>query len=140
MRTVLLIEDEALYAGFLGALIGHECALLIASNLHDGVALLQHRKADVVLLDLSLPDSAKEQTLAAFKQSHPTIPIIIVSGTSDPRFIEQCILDNCYGYIVKGKTDTRQQIMHEIEEAIKYAGWNQVIFRAKEKIKTPTTP
>lgn len=133
MRTVLLVEDDPWQAVLVHRKIGRDVVLMHASTLADGVGLLRFKKADVVLLDLTLPDSVREETLARFKHSHPAIPIILITGQADPDFIERSILNNCYGVIVKDKTDAREQILTEIEGAIECAGDNQVLKRIKEE-------
>ncbi|MBX3607116.1 MAG: winged helix-turn-helix domain-containing protein [Piscinibacter sp.] len=85
---VLLVEDDAELRRTLRdalALEGYE--LLTAASLSEGLALLAHAAgvhggvapADLVLLDLGLPDGEGEALLAALRRRH-TLPLIVISA------------------------------------------------------------
>jgi len=54
-----------------------------AQTLADGLVSLAERAADVVLLDLNLPDSGGLETFRRVIEQYPQTPIIVISGTDD---------------------------------------------------------
>lgn len=77
-----------------------------ASDLRSGLALARRDTADVILLDLTLPDSHYLETLQEAFKSVPWIPIIVLSGHSECQTILTAVREGARDYLVKGKIDT----------------------------------
>ncbi|MGE5505097.1 MAG: PP2C family protein-serine/threonine phosphatase [Actinomycetota bacterium] len=58
---------------------------------------------DVLLLDLSLPDSGSADTLPRLQAAAPPLPIVIMTGLDDPRVAEKAIEMGAQDYLVKGE-------------------------------------
>lgn len=71
---------------------------------------------DVVLLDLSLPDSHGFATFGTIHARAPEIPIIILSGHSDVEMAVKAVRGGAQDYLVKGEVDSKQ-----LGRAIRYA-------------------
>jgi DNA-binding NarL/FixJ family response regulator len=56
---------------------------------------------DLVLLDLGLPDCAGGEGLARFRDARPDVPIVVVSGASDPDTIVESLDLGAMGFIPK---------------------------------------
>ncbi|MBW3584118.1 MAG: PAS domain S-box protein, partial [Euryarchaeota archaeon] len=84
--TVLCIEDDPaqvrLVEVYLEDFRPPGARLVSASRLATGIELAA--QADVVLLDLSLPDSSGYQTFARFRSACPYVPVVVLSGHPDP--------------------------------------------------------
>jgi sigma-B regulation protein RsbU (phosphoserine phosphatase) len=72
---------------------------------------------DVVLLDLSLPDSFGMETVTQMQKVAPRLPIVIMSGSNDPGFVAQALSCGVQDYLVKG-TDEGQAVARAIRYAI----------------------
>jgi len=117
---VLLIEDspsdaallqESLHRGGNGPFeITH------AERLAEGLELLRRGKFDVLLLDLSLPDSDKNETLLRAQAEAPQVPIVVMTGVDDEAFALEAMRHGIQDYLVKGDTGARQPA-----RAIRYA-------------------
>ncbi|GEM_PF-4561448 len=82
-----------------------------------GLDYLKRNKVDVILLDLSLPDSSENTTFEKVKSIALNIPIIILTGSSLQReSLRQC-LDSADGYLVKGEIDS-SSLISAIKQAI----------------------
>jgi serine phosphatase RsbU (regulator of sigma subunit) len=86
---VLVFEDspgdlELIKAHLAGA-VSVKFSVDHAPRLASGLEKLQRSTIDVVLLDLQLPDSAGVATLAAVHSAFPRLPIVVLTGTKDPR-------------------------------------------------------
>lgn len=90
--------------------------LWISSTLNKALEQLNHNKIDIVLLDLSLPDSSGFDGLKTIKQLHPNIPIVILTGLDDKKIATKAISLGAQDYIYKGDYSSSL-----IEKAILYA-------------------
>jgi len=73
-------------------------------------------KFDVALLDLSLPDSYGIQTLAQLQAADPDLPIVVLTGDTDPTVAELTLEVGAQDYLIKGEVGERV-----ITRAIRYA-------------------
>jgi signal transduction histidine kinase len=74
-------------------------------QLNDAISRLREERFDIVLLDLSLPDSQGQETLArAYGQAHDT-PIVILTGHSDESMALRTVHEGAQDYLVKGQVD-----------------------------------
>lgn len=72
----------------------------------------QNSEADLLLLDLMLPDSGGFTGLHYVRSQYPTIPVIVVSAITDEGTINHCVDFGASGYIPKSASieETRQAI------------------------------
>ncbi len=70
------------------------------------VNALRQDSYDVLLLDLSLPDSNGIQTVHAVRQHAGNVPLIVLTGHDDTRFALQTLEAGAQDYLIKGRFDT----------------------------------
>ncbi len=84
---VLLIEDNLAEARLLKEILKgnekKEFHLVNVSRLSEAISLLQQTNFDVILLDLTLPDSQGLQSLAPLLIKAPKLPIVVLTNTND---------------------------------------------------------
>lgn len=82
--TVLVIEDERADIAIVGECLADTSAgtaqIAYASSLAEGMQRMAGGDIDIVLLDLSLPDSEGRETLARLRQADPDIPVLVIAG------------------------------------------------------------
>lgn len=103
---VLLVEDDPgdahLVKRALTRMIKPRFIVTHVETLESGLhALSQGDGFDVVLLDLSLPDSFGMHTLMSMQQAAPRLPIVIMTGHDDPKFAEGMLEAGAQDYLVK---------------------------------------
>jgi len=109
---VLLIEDGAfatrlaqkMLADAKGSLFDTE--LKSVDRLSAGLKFIAKGGSDIVLLDLTLPDS---HGLATFKKVHthaPGLPIVVMSGSEDEELAIEAVKKGAQDYLVKGQVDS----------------------------------
>lgn len=76
----------------------------------------QGGKPDIVLLDLSLPDSFGLETLAHWLAVAPAVPVIVLTGSDDEALAIQAVREGAEDYLVKGRIDGALLV-----QAIRYA-------------------
>ena len=117
---VLLIEDNKEHAELLERLLGFseypKFTVTTATKLSAGLARLGKGTEDIVLLDLTLPDSDGVQTFRRVDAAAPTVPIVILSGISDVTMAIEMVQEGAQDYLVKGHVDT-----HLLLRSIQYA-------------------
>jgi signal transduction histidine kinase len=82
-----------------------EVELAHADRLSVGLAVLGHREFDVMLLDLSLPDSSGLTTFESAHAAAPGVPIVVLSGLDDEEVAVRAVHDGAQDYLVKGQVD-----------------------------------
>lgn len=111
--NVLLIEDNPDDVGIvedsLGS-AGFPLSLDWAETLQDGLTRLQQKPVDVVLLDLSLPDSQNVDTIRSVRHDAPRVPIVVLTGNDDRELILEALRTGARDYLIKGRVDSSQLV------------------------------
>lgn len=103
---VLLVEDFAADARLVSLALretpDQHFVITHAATLKDALAVLKNSTIDVVLLDLSLPDSAGVATVTRLRDGAPQVPVVVMTGNSDPAFAGRALEAGAQDYLVKG--------------------------------------
>ena len=116
---VLLVEDDAAFASFLGLALaaGTEPAVVQAvSDLMGALEQIRRASPDAVVLDLNLPDSAGLATLRAVLASAPQLPVVVLTGVADVDIARQALQLGAQDWLVKGQLDP-----DVVQRAVRYA-------------------
>lgn len=104
---ILLIEDNAGDARLIReSLFGVPNAafkLEHADRLEKGLAILAEGGVDLVLLDLSLPESWGINTLLRVQAQAPGVPIVVLTGLDDETIAITAVQQGAQDYLVKGE-------------------------------------
>jgi len=108
---VLLVEDNPADA----LLLKHTLAEAHAEHfdvthvelLAEAIRVLGSRPQDVILLDLSLPDSRGLQTVEQANAECPSVPIVVLTGLDDEATGVEAVRRGAQDYLVKGCSDGR---------------------------------
>jgi signal transduction histidine kinase len=119
---ILLVEDNPpdalLLKETLKGITGTKFELTHAKQLSEAVTHLGKTGFDVILLDLSLPDSFGLETVERASLMAPSLPIIVLTGLKDETIGIQAVHKGAQDYLVKGQTDKDlliRVINHSIE-------------------------
>jgi light-regulated signal transduction histidine kinase (bacteriophytochrome) len=128
---VLLIEDNSADARLLKTALlevdEQPFELEWATSLSQGLERFPQSSPDVVLLDLSLPDS---KGFGTFEKAHEKIsdtPIVLMTGLDNEELALEAIRHGAQDYLVKGQADSKM-----IAKVLRYAIERQQI---EEKLK-----
>jgi signal transduction histidine kinase len=106
---LLLVEDNPGDAGLLreslAELSGPAFDVSHAARLSEAVTRLRAAPFDVVLLDLSLPDSQGLDTVSAVHTEAPRTPIVVLTGLADEAVGFAAVRHGAQDYLVKGQAD-----------------------------------
>ncbi len=120
-HNVLLIEDNPGDARLIREMLAEEpdspFNLHFSERLAHGLDFLANEKPDLVLLDLSLPDSLGLETFAKVYEHSPAVPIIVLTGTDDKTVALKAVKGGAQDYLVKGKLD-RELLVRAMQYSI----------------------
>lgn len=89
-----------------------------ASRLSEAETELRKGRTDVVLLDLSLPDSSGLTGLIRLCREFPSLPIVVYTGLNDQEVALQALREGGQDFLVKGQTQPavlQRVLLHAIE-------------------------
>ena len=120
---ILLVEDNPGDARLLQELLRcttSRIRFLIrhVETLAEAVQCLRQRKFNVVLLDLSLPDSLGMETIGGIHAVAPKVPIVVLTGVDDEQMGTHAVRRGAQDYLIKGQVDGRlimRSILYSIE-------------------------
>ena len=103
-RSILIIDDDPLLRNICSAnLEASGFRVLEAGDAFEGMRLLESEEVNLVLMDLMLPGMdgiAATRRIRACEQ-HQMVPIVILTGNSDPETVKTCASAGAVGFIVK---------------------------------------
>ncbi|MDB9406340.1 hybrid sensor histidine kinase/response regulator [Microcystis aeruginosa CS-1036] len=102
---VLLIEDNLAEARLLKEILKgnekKEFHLVNVSRLSEAISLLKQTNFDVILLDLTLPDSQDLESLAPLLITAPKLPIVVLTNTNDDNLALAALRQGAQDYLIK---------------------------------------
>ena len=110
--SILLVEDSPSDAVLLQeSLSQHEVGgfqFTHAETWADAAARLSQQSFDVLLLDLSLPDSTGRDTFIRARAAAPHLPIVVLTGVADEAVGLEAVRHGIQDYLIKGHAYGRQ--------------------------------
>jgi two-component system, cell cycle sensor histidine kinase and response regulator CckA len=104
--NILLVEDNpedvVLIRQYLQS-AGARFGLRVAEQLSSAIDALGDHSFDVVLLDLSLPDSTGLETFARLHQAAGGVPVVVLTGVDDEGIGLRAVQAGAEDYLVKGQ-------------------------------------
>ena len=118
--SVLLVEDNPEHVQFLRQLLAtpdlSHFHLETVGSLAEAIEWLKTGSIDLILLDLSLPDSEGLETFLRVSEAAPDIALVVLSGTNDVAIAIETVQLGAQDYLVKGRVDN-----HLLLRAMHYA-------------------
>ncbi len=106
---IVLIEDSegdaVLVAEMLSDVPGDTFEINHFLRLGTGCDYLARHTPDCVLLDLSLPDTHGDSAVEELRRWAPEVPLVVLSGTRDPRLMVGALRSGAEDFLVKGSID-----------------------------------
>lgn len=119
---ILLIEDDAGDARLIREMLlgdggGSTYKLTICENLTEGIDYAQNDDFNLILLDLSLPDSAGLDTLFHLHKAVKDVAIVVLTGLNDMTMVGvEAMKQGAQDYLVKDDVDSKI-----LRRAVRYA-------------------
>jgi DNA-binding NarL/FixJ family response regulator len=146
MIRILIIDDHEMVREGLRAMLAAESDFEIvgeAASADSLEALVDTTRPDVVLLDARLPGISGPEACRRLLESHPDVPVIIVTTYSDEDLVDQCIKAGARGFVVKDieRFSLKQSIraVHRGEGIISPAVAGPLLERLRSRPAEPET-
>ncbi|HOX27640.1 MAG TPA: sigma-54 dependent transcriptional regulator [bacterium] len=102
MAKVLIVDDEERMLGsFERAVVGMGHAVITAISAERAIELIDSSLPDVIISDLVMPGMGGLELLSHVKATHPSIPVIILTGQGTVKTAVQSIKNGAFDYITK---------------------------------------
>lgn len=106
---ILVIDDHALIRQALQNMLrvlDSSAEVLESADCSAALALAANQPdLDLILLDLHLPGMDGMDALAHFRQSHPAVPVVVLSGANDRQTVLAAIDRGAMGFIPKSSSN-----------------------------------
>ena len=100
--TILVVDDDPKHLIFMGDRLtaeGHK--VITASGGEEALRLIDHRRPNLVLLDIIMPEMSVMEVLPAIKDDYPETPVAMVTGLWGVKECEMASELGAYDYITK---------------------------------------
>ncbi|MEO8393113.1 MAG: PAS domain S-box protein, partial [Chloroflexota bacterium] len=124
-NRILLVEDNPgdvrlIKENLRDAATEQQFKLTVAGRFDEALRLLDTQTFDVILLDLSLPDTRGLETLKALGARILTLPLIVITGLSDEAVATEAVRMGAQDYLVKNLL-TADSVIRSIRYAVERA-------------------
>lgn len=118
---ILLIEDDLAEARLLQEVLKsfniNHFNLVHVKRLQEALQHLEKSSCDVVLLDLTLPDSVGLNSLRIISQSIPAIPIVVLTNNNDDELALEPVREGAQDYLIKRRINV-EGLVRSLQYAI----------------------
>lgn len=127
---ILLIEDNPGDARLIREMLSESretpFELTVTGQLATGAELLESDVFNLILLDLSLPDSIGLDTFYTLRESYGKLPIVVLTGLNDEEVRLRAVSEGAQDYLVKSQVDARR-LGHSVYYALGRHGRQQYV-------------
>lgn len=135
---ILLVEDELLQVRllqeFLSSTETQSFHLVYTHRLSDGICQAQADPFDVILLDLTLPDSHGLASLTSLNKAMPMLPIVVLTNTNDNELAVEAVRLGAQDYLVKNQI-TPELLTRSLRYAIERKQTAELLRRHNETLE-----
>lgn len=124
----MLIQDSLTQGG------GRAFHLTQTARMEEGKALVSQQAFDVILLDLSLPDSSGLDTVDRAVGAAPRVALIVLTGLADSEIGVEAVRRGAQDYLVKGRSSP-EMLVRSIRHAIERKALQQSLQEANGRLE-----
>lgn len=134
--TIAIVDDHPIVIQGLKQLLSNEKDIRIAAFFVDGngiISYIKNNEVDVVLLDITLPDSNGIELCKEIKDISPNTSVLMLSNRSERSMIMQSLQNGASGYLLKNAS------LEELTSCIKQVIFGNIVFcsEVREIISKP---
>lgn len=112
-----------------------------AANLNQVFALVAQVRPDMLLLDITLPDSDGLDGLTELRRHYPDLRVVILSGHPEERYAVSALRAGAFGYVSKAAvSDDLLAALRKAGEGTPWIGSRVAELLAREATRPPQTP
>ncbi len=135
--NIALVDDHPIVIQGLKNMLENEKYFNICGTFNNGAGIvnfLLSNEVDIVLLDITLPDTNGIELCLSIKKNTPKTSVLMLSNRSERSIIMQCIQNGASGYLLKNAT------IEELHSCVRGALSGNIVFcnEVKEIISKPS--
>ncbi|HEX3578113.1 MAG TPA: PAS domain S-box protein [Thermoanaerobaculia bacterium] len=132
---VLLVEDSPADARLIrGTLRPPSFAITAVERLSDALAVLRSTPVDVILLDLTLPDSRGLATLQTTRELARGTAVVVLTGNGDQQTAFDAVALGAQDYLVKGSANA-DTIVRSVRHAFERNRAEEALRKSEERFR-----
>ncbi len=112
---ILLVDDHPIVRQGIRSLLSTYPDLHVvgeAASVAEATTLIQHTTADLILLDIRMPDGTGLQVLRALRATTKAIKVLIITSFDDEEYVLEALQQGADGYVLKNASD--ETLVHAI--------------------------
>lgn len=118
-RKVILVEDHPMFRERLAEIINKELGMTVcgeADNIRDAMQLIQSRKPDIALVDITLRGSSGIELIKDLKAQGIDLPVLVLSMHEEDLYAERVLHAGARGYI--SKHEGADEVLRAIQKVL----------------------
>jgi two-component system KDP operon response regulator KdpE len=117
-KKILVVDDEAPIRELLASYLAqHDYEVVPAANGSEARRLIEAEAPQLVILDIVLPDADGMDLLSAARQTHPALPVIMLTGIGfDEELLQEAQQRGADGYV--SKLQPLDQLLREVRRVL----------------------
>lgn len=118
-KRIFIVDDHPLVRERLAQLIAQQPDLTVCGEAESAPAALSGlagARADLVIVDLSLQDSAGLELIKSLQRLHPSLPLLVLSMHDESLYAERVFRTGARGYI--NKRESAQKVIEAIRRVL----------------------
>jgi DNA-binding NarL/FixJ family response regulator len=118
-KRIALVDDHPLVREWLSNLIHQQSDLTVCNETENAPAALsavETVKPDLVIVDINLKNSSGVELIKNLKESHPEVPVLVLSMHDESLYAERAFRAGARGYV--NKRETAQKVVEAIRRVL----------------------
>ena len=142
MIKIYIVDDHTLVIQGISSLLQNEAEITVCGCSNTAAACInffENNSADVILMDINLPDMNGLDLCKIVKQAHPSIKVLALSTFNQSSYITKMMASGASGYLLKNTT--KEELTEAIKTVVKGDFFysfevGEIVKAAKEKQNT----
>lgn len=120
MIDIILADDHAMFRDGLKEIFQHSSGHRVVGECSNGeeiLQLLEKQSADLIILDISMPEMDGWEACRKLREDHPDLKILVCSMYDSPAYIQRLIKAGANGYILKNTG--KKELLEAVDNLMK---------------------
>ena len=119
MKTILLLDDDEIHLSQLKSALSSDFNVITTTQASMAFRLLGQSGADLLVVDLNMPEVTGLDVLRVVKQRDRNFPVIMLTGEKEASTIVDAMKAGADDYVVKNTEDLVQNLKFRISNCFK---------------------
>ncbi len=108
-ESILVVDDDIVALSLYETILKHAGYenIIVSSDGREVADRLRDNNVSLVLLDINMPVMSGIEVLENITESHPSLPVIMITGDEDLQTVVRCMKIGAYDYLTKPPERTR---------------------------------